>query len=51
MIEYETGMNKHNEMIRRFDEVLLEKASKVSIEEVYKHVDKYLPITNFHQYE
>ena len=35
-------MNRNTEIIRRFDEVLLDKASKVSVQEVYEYTTRFL---------
>ena len=46
----ETNMNHNREIIRRFDEVLLDKASKVAVQEVYEYVARFLEKTPFEEH-
>ncbi|CAI2387629.1 unnamed protein product [Moneuplotes crassus] len=43
--DFNLELIKNKEIIRRFDEVLLEKASKFSIDQIYTKLQDYTPIT------
>ena len=42
MEEMSTGYEQSMEIIRRYDEIIAEKASKTSIFEIYKHLEIFL---------
>ena len=44
---FKTDMFRHSQMIRRFDEVMCEKAQKTSIQEVYNELLKYIKKEEF----
>ena len=39
------------EIIRRFDEVILEKASKVSLNEIYSHLESFVKNSEMERYK
>lgn len=49
VISLNRDMDQHHEIIRRYDEVISDKASKIAIKEIYGHFNKYLSMTEYCQ--
>lgn len=50
VIQHNQDMDQHKEMIRRFDEVILTKANKVAIEDIYETLKQYTMNKQFEEY-
>ena len=49
--DFKIDVLKSQKIMRRFDEVLLEKASKFSINEIYKRFEDYVKIIDFEEFQ